>query len=698
MTVDQSEYEKKRLENIQRNAAILKELNLGGPSGFSSPTASRSAKTSGTALGRAAIPTTPKGQKRRATSRLEDSMASPATDSPMSATTRRVSRRLQNQEPDVALRDDPEDPAARLLTNLMVAKAAGGDGGAPSPSFPVLEPARKRRYSGELSLADTMLLVAKPGRLQTEKEAQGSIKTEDGESSASVAATPPSLIQTFVSICQSLAAPHRKSDTSDPTTALTTDGKGETEGPETYPSTAEDSQTAQANYRQLASRFQNLRITHPRMATNEDGNGGDDSTSGPPAASSWEPTCKVTPERIYTVALHPDPRQFLVAAGDKSGVLGFWNIGSTDQFTSASQKTPDEAVKVKMEEEEEADLTTDAPGNLATNQSPLKSIRQSVSMADMTTADVFSFRPHTATLTQLLYNKRDATKLYTSSYDGSIRCLDLIHQTFTEACVTETGDRFITGFDNDPGTGQLLYYTTSDGTLGFHDLRTPATDITAWQLQERKIGGMHLNPVEPQYLVTASLDRTMRVWDLRWMGGARSKQGAGFTDTVVQLSPGTDDPVEVSTFDYPKSVTAAYWDPTGNHIVNTNFDDTIRLSTMDWSSAPDSSSSLTATGDSNAKGGSPNLRERFVIRHNNQTGRWLTMFRAQWHPDPTMPPCFVVGNMKRYVDIFCGSTGELVTQLYDPDRITAVPAVNVFHAHLPVVVSANASGRMVVWS
>ncbi|RKP37949.1 WD40-repeat-containing domain protein [Dimargaris cristalligena] len=388
------------------------------------------------------------------------------------------------------------------------------------------------------------------------------------------------------------------------------------------------------------------------MATNEDGNGGDDSTSGPPAASSWEPTCKVTPERIYTVALHPDPRQFLVAAGDKSGVLGFWNIGSTDQFTSASQKTPDEAVK-------------------------------SVSMADMTTADVFSFRPHTATLTQLLYNKRDATKLYTSSYDGSIRCLDLIHQTFTEACVTETGDRFITGFDNDPGTGQLLYYTTSDGTLGFHDLRTPATDITAWQLQERKIGGMHLNPVEPQYLVTASLDRTMRVWDLRWM---------------VQLSPGTDDPVEVSTFDYPKSVTAAYWDPTGNHIVNTNFDDTIRLSTMDWSSAPDSSSSLTATGDSNAKGGSPNLRERFVIRHNNQTGRWLTMFRAQWHPDPTMPPCFVVGNMKRYVDIFCGSTGELVTQLYDPDRITAVPAVNVFHAHLPVVVSANASGRMVVWS
>ena len=83
---------------------------------------------------------------------------------------------------------------------------------------------------------------------------------------------------------------------------------------------------------------------------------------------------------------------------------------------------------------------------------------------------------------------------------------------------------------------------------------------------------------------------------------------------------------------------------------------------------------------------------------------------------------FMVGNMKRMVDIYNGD-GELVMQLSDPESkyifnllekelfstllhflsfkgLTAVPAVNAshFHPEMKYIASGNASGRGVIWS
>ena len=62
-----------------------------------------------------------------------------------------------------------------------------------------------------------------------------------------------------------------------------------------------------------------------------------------------------------------------------------------------------------------------------------------------------------------------------------------------------------------------------------------------------------------------------------------------------------------------------------------------------------------------------------VISHNCQTGRWLTILRAQWSLNMDYMPHFTVGNMKRSLDVVA-ATGDKIVNLWT-DVVSAVPAV-----------------------
>lgn len=51
------------------------------------------------------------------------------------------------------------------------------------------------------------------------------------------------------------------------------------------------------------------------------------------------------------------------------------------------------------------------------------------------------------------------------------------------------------------------------------------------------------------------------------------------------------------------------------------------------------------------------------IPHNCQTGRWLTILRAQWSLNMDYAPHFTVGNMKRSLDVVA-ATGEKIVSLW----------------------------------
>ena len=149
----------------------------------------------------------------------------------------------------------------------------------------------------------------------------------------------------------------------------------------------------------------------------------------------------------------------------------------------------------------------------------------------------------------------------------------------------------------DPLSPHLLYFSRLDGHIGRTDTRAPDT-VDIFKLSEKKIGGFSLNPSCPHFIATASLDRTMRIWDLRKLSG---KKGA-------QL------PALCGEHESRLSVSHAAFNSAGQ-VATASYDDTVKIHTFEGMSG------WTAGLDLTEKEMAPSA----IIRHNNQTGRWVTM-------------------------------------------------------------------------
>ena len=88
------------------------------------------------------------------------------------------------------------------------------------------------------------------------------------------------------------------------------------------------------------------------------------------------------------------------------------------------------------------------------------------------------------------------------------------------------------------------------------------------------------------------------------------------------------------------------------------------------------------------------------VRHDNQTGRWLSTFMARWHPSSSSSDreIFVVGSMRqpRCIEVF-DHDGELLREIRG-DALTAVASRCCFHPdpNRLIVVGGNSSGRVTI--
>ncbi|KAI9811012.1 MAG: hypothetical protein M1826_003341 [Phylliscum demangeonii] len=356
---------------------------------------------------------------------------------------------------------------------------------------------------------------------------------------------------------------------------------------------------------------------------------------------------KITPERIYSLAFHPTPNKALVFAGDKLGNLGIFD---------ASQ-----AVKAERDDDDDGE-EADEPAAPA----------------------VTAFKLHARTISAFVFPASTGNTLLSASYDSSIRSLDLSASKSTELYApggrkghdaNEDDDDPITGIDvpaNDPST---VYFSTMNGLVGRHDTRSAADSnrggTELYRLSEKKIGGFSLHPSQPHLLATASLDRHLRIWDLRRISGrGEARLPALLGEHQSRLS-----------------VSHASWNAAGQ-LATASYDDTVKIydfsrTAAHWSVGHDIAE---------AEGMQPST----VVPHNNQTGRWVTILRAQWqlHP-PDGIPRFCIGNMNRFVDVYT-SQGQLLVQL-GGEAITAVPAVAQFHPSLDWIAGGTASGKLCLW-
>ncbi|NXS45623.1 WDR76 protein, partial [Balaeniceps rex] len=291
---------------------------------------------------------------------------------------------------------------------------------------------------------------------------------------------------------------------------------------------------------------------------------------------------KVVKYRVCSMAIHPSESSIFVAAGDKSGQIGLWNVNC------------------KSEE-----------GALV-------------------------FIPHNNLVSCMHFSPFNPAHLLSLSSD-TLRCGDVTRAVFDEICRSEESLSSFDFLEDNASTAIVGHW---DGDVAVVDRRTPGTssELSA-DIGFKRTRTVHVHPVNKQYFIAAgSVD--VCVYDVRYLKSNGNK------------------PVS-SLKGHTKSVASAYFSPvTGNRVVTVCADDN--------------------------------------LRHNNNTGRWLTRFRAIW--DPKQEDCFVVGSMARprQIEVF-QDTGKLLHSFYNIDCLGSVCSINVVHPSKNILVGGNSSGRLHVF-
>ena len=166
-------------------------------------------------------------------------------------------------------------------------------------------------------------------------------------------------------------------------------------------------------------------------------------------------------------------------------------------------------------------------------------------------------------------------------------------------------------------------------------------------------------------MASAGLDCNVNFWDIRNFEGLKS--GSKPTPFANMISA--------------KSVNSAFFSPSGKSLLTTTM-----ANTLDLVSNAHLENDLIK---------SPTHR----IRHDNNTGRWLSTFMAQWHPTLTNEELFVVGSMARprRMEFFNGADGNMIRAL-EGEALTAVVSRCCLHPSTDrlIALGGNSSGRLTI--
>lgn len=325
--------------------------------------------------------------------------------------------------------------------------------------------------------------------------------------------------------------------------------------------------------------------------------GGTTSSSSTSAAdlsdlSLAEDRCvKVTKSGAVHVGVLPREDAVMIAAGDKDGRIGLWSIGRT---TGAQ-------VNVQVQ-------------------------------------------PHTSYCSGLRWCGESAADLFTCSYDGTCRRLDVSEGVFHEVFSSE--DHEFSAFDVCAG-GSTVFLATNEGDFMVKDSRAKDLAVKPFEMSHRKINTVHIEPALGNFFTTSSTGGDVGVWDLRKL------------------------PKAVCHYPHLKSCQGSYFAPDGSQRVLTTCYDN-HLSVWDFKQ---------------------HKAAAVRISHNTQTGRWVLPFRAIWTPSGDGVVC---GTMKRQVNVYAAKDGKRLSTC-DSEFLTAIPSRFFVHPTLPLLGAATSSGRIALF-
>ena len=350
---------------------------------------------------------------------------------------------------------------------------------------------------------------------------------------------------------------------------------------------------------------------------------------------------KVVPDRIYGIAAHPSTDQLIVSAGDKKGYVGIWNVDSRAKADDDDNSTSNDGVHL--------------------------------------------FKFHSGSCSSLQWTP-SGDALFSSSYDGTVRLLDVASEKFEQVFATydsddkfqkdvgygmDIGHKYWTQYgclDHRSNSGKCFFLSTSVGTAMHVDMRSKGGVTFHEELSEKKINSLSLHP-NGYSLASAGLDGTVNVWDMRKFGDSRV-----MTKKAAAHKP-------VASYNGGRSVNSAFFSPSGQYMVSTTMSNKLDIF---------ENAHLSASKSTSVMKPSPS------VNHDNQTGRWLSTLIAQWHP---VADIFVVGCMKHPRQIEVMDAKGKALHVLSGDALTAVASRCCFHQSTDqlVVVGGNSSGRVTIF-
>lgn len=173
---------------------------------------------------------------------------------------------------------------------------------------------------------------------------------------------------------------------------------------------------------------------------------------------------KIVPQRIFSMTIHPREDKTIIAAGDKSGYMGIWDVNNTSDINEG----------------------------------------------------IYHFKPHQRPISCLKFSDQDVNKLFMSSYDGTIRYADLGKTEISET-VFDDIDYSIACFEFlSPNDDSCLAAGSYDGDVLIIDRREKMENrYKAYPSNQRRVKTISVHPTKHHYICTAHQKGVINIYDLR---------------------------------------------------------------------------------------------------------------------------------------------------------------------------------------
>jgi WD40 repeat protein len=361
---------------------------------------------------------------------------------------------------------------------------------------------------------------------------------------------------------------------------------------------------------------------------------------------------KLCPQRMTSVALHPSPHKLIAVGGDKSGVVSIWDVDHTSEDSGA----------------------------------------------------VYSYKPHSAYISKLLFpTVSSANMMYSASTDGTIRVLDLQRECFSLAFSAE--EDMLNVFYSDciilSESDSNLVVSKSNGNVSGIDLRVSNTKYV-WDanISEYKVGSVDLHPRDTHVLLSAGSRTGIFMHDMRMLASTESSHASKATKPLIHFQP------------HSKAINSCAFSPSGEYFVSVSWDNTVKTWSYnnDIGQLPTSARSSSSSSSHLERLSQAYYQQAVTLRHDNNTGRWLSTFKAVF--DPKRPATFALGSLlqPRRIELFSIHKQEPVKSASKdtPDASFSVDLIKnlagdymgsvnsriCFHSNLEVVLGSNSSGKV----